>query len=216
MSPLIAKRLLPGQDVRLELERLVSTEHIVAGCSVSIVGSLVRACFRLADGKHDKMFDGPFEIVSGTGTLSPDGIHIHLSVADEKGSVIGGHLRYGCIVNTTVELVVEVLEDFQFHRVPDAVTGYDELTIISFEKNLPPADRPMFPPLPNAEPGVYEHYSGRRYELVGVARHSETLEPLVVYRALYDDHDLWVRPFVMFFEEVEVDNRHLPRFRKIR
>ena len=67
-----------------------------------------------------------------------------------------------------------------------------------------------------AEPGVYEHYSGRRYELVGVARHSETLEPLVVYRALYDDHDLWVRPFVMFFEEVEVDNRHLPRFRKIR
>lgn len=129
----IAKRLLSGQDVRLELERLVSTEKISAGCVISLVGSLVRVCLRLADGKRDKMFDGPFEIVSGTGTLSQDGVHIHLSVADVEGKVIGGHLRYGCLVNTTVELVVKIFENVQFRRTPDATTGYDELVIIPVE-----------------------------------------------------------------------------------
>jgi len=72
----------------------------------------------------------------------------------------------------------------------------------------------LLPPLPSAELGVYEHYKGGRYEVVGVVRHSETLEPLVLYRH-FGESDLWVRPFAMFFEEVEVDNRRLPRFRKI-
>ena len=130
----IVKRLMPGQDVRLELERLVSTEKIAAGCIVSFVGSLMGAALRLADGKTQRAFDGPFEIVSGTGTLSPDGVHIHLSLADGNGDVVGGHLRYGCLVNTTVELVIEVLEDVEFHRGPDAVTGYDELVIVPVEK----------------------------------------------------------------------------------
>lgn len=211
----IAKRLLSGQDVRLEFERLVATEGVEAGCVISLVGSLVRACLRLADGKRDKMFDGPFEIVSATGTLSPDGIHIHFSVADEKGSVVGGHLRYGCIVNTTVELIVGVFDDVQFRRTPDVTTGYDELVMISVDKNLSLLNRPSLQLLRSAELGIYEHYSGKRYELIGIARHSETLESLVVYRALYGDHDIWVRPFAMFFEEIEVDNRRIPRFRKI-
>ena len=67
-------------------------------------------------------------------------------------------------------------------------------------------------PLPPARVGRYRHYKGGEYELVGVARHSETLEPLVVYRPLYDASGLWVRPYAMFFESVNVDGRTQPRF----
>jgi hypothetical protein len=67
-------------------------------------------------------------------------------------------------------------------------------------------------PLPTTPTGRYRHYKGGEYEVVGVARHSETKEPLVVYRPLYDDSGLWVRPHAMFFEEVEVDGKLQPRF----
>jgi hypothetical protein len=67
-------------------------------------------------------------------------------------------------------------------------------------------------PLPEAKPGRYRHYKGGEYELIGVARHSETLEPLVVYRPLYNQTGLWVRPYAMFFESIEVDGRLQPRF----
>jgi len=61
--------------------------------------------------------------------------------------------------------------------------------------------------------GVYEHYKGRRYEVLGCARHTETNEEVVVYRALYGDYGLWVRPKGMFLETVIVDGREVPRFR---
>ncbi|MBI2475598.1 DUF1653 domain-containing protein [Candidatus Uhrbacteria bacterium] len=63
--------------------------------------------------------------------------------------------------------------------------------------------------------GKYEHYKGNQYEVVGVAKHSETLEELVVYRALYGKYNLWVRPLKMFLEEVEVEGKKIPRFRFI-
>ena len=61
-------------------------------------------------------------------------------------------------------------------------------------------------------PGIYRHYKGQRYEVLGIARHSETLEELVVYRALYGEHGLWVRPAAMFAETVEHEGRVQPRF----
>ena len=64
-------------------------------------------------------------------------------------------------------------------------------------------------------PGRYRHYKGRDYTVLGIARHSETLEPLVVYRQEYGDHGLWVRPAPMFAETVEVDGRRVPRFARI-
>ena len=67
-------------------------------------------------------------------------------------------------------------------------------------------------PLPPARPGRYRHYKGGEYEVVGVARHSETLEPLVLYRPLYNDSGLWVRPYDMFFGDVEIEGRRQPRF----
>lgn len=72
------------------------------------------------------------------------------------------------------------------------------------------------PSLPPANPGRYRHYKGNDYEVIGVVRHSETLEPMVLYRPLYNDSGLWVRPYAMFFEEVEVNGQRQPRFAPVR
>ena len=62
------------------------------------------------------------------------------------------------------------------------------------------------------KPGVYRHYKGKAYLVVGLAHHSETREPLVVYRCLYDDYSLWVRPELMFRETAIIDGKEIPRF----
>lgn len=65
------------------------------------------------------------------------------------------------------------------------------------------------------EPGRYRHYKGNEYEVIGMARHSETREMMVVYRPLYGGNGLWVRPAVMFTEDVLVDGKSQPRFVRI-
>ena len=72
--------------------------------------------------------------------------------------------------------------------------------------------KPDLPPVAPIQIGRYRHYKGSEYEVIGVARHSETLEELVVYRALYGDHGLWVRPREMFEETVELNGQRVPRF----
>lgn len=72
----------------------------------------------------------------------------------------------------------------------------------------------MTPP----KPGRYRHYKGREYEVLGTGRHSEDLQELVVYRALYDSPEfgpnpIWIRPLAMFLENVEVDGTLVPRFK---
>jgi hypothetical protein len=67
-------------------------------------------------------------------------------------------------------------------------------------------------PLPDVPAGRYRHYKGRDYEVIGVARHSETREALVVYRPLYGERGLWVRPAAMFLGEVVVDGDAVRRF----
>jgi hypothetical protein len=68
------------------------------------------------------------------------------------------------------------------------------------------------PPLIETRPGLYRHYKGLMYEVLGTARHSETLESMTLYRALYGEHALWVRPAGMFGEEVVIDGVRQPRF----
>jgi hypothetical protein len=63
--------------------------------------------------------------------------------------------------------------------------------------------------------GIYQHYKGPKYQVIGVAKHSENEEPHVVYRCLYGDYDLWIRPLAMFSETVEYQGQQLPRFRWI-
>jgi len=70
-------------------------------------------------------------------------------------------------------------------------------------------------PLPDAPLGRYRHYKGGKYEVLGVARHSETHEPLVVYRPLQDGTGWWVRPHAMFFEDVDIDGHRQPRFERV-
>lgn len=62
------------------------------------------------------------------------------------------------------------------------------------------------------EKGIYKHYKGRTYEVLDVVRHSETLEYMVLYKALYDDFSLWVRPLTMFLETIEMNGQHFKRF----
>ena len=67
-------------------------------------------------------------------------------------------------------------------------------------------------PLPALTAGLYRHYKGGEYEVLGVVRHSETLEPLVLYRPLYNDSGLWVRPYTMFTEQIAINGQNRPRF----
>ncbi len=62
------------------------------------------------------------------------------------------------------------------------------------------------------EPGIYKHYKGNEYQVLGVAKHSETLEELAVYKALYGSGEMWVRPLAMFEEQVEWNGKRVPRF----
>ena len=70
------------------------------------------------------------------------------------------------------------------------------------------------PPLISTPPGLYKHYKGMLYEVIGTVRHSEDLQPMTLYRALYGDHGLWVRPAAMFNEEVVIDGLRQLRFTK--
>ncbi|MBT3451450.1 DUF296 domain-containing protein, partial [archaeon] len=76
-----------------------------------------------------KLFKGNFEIVSLIGTLSQDGNHTHISVSDNLGHTIGGHLKKGCIIHTTAEIVIIELKKFNFSREFDHQTGFKELVI---------------------------------------------------------------------------------------
>jgi hypothetical protein len=73
----------------------------------------------------------------------------------------------------------------------------------------------LLPPLITTPPGRYRHYKGNLYDVVGTVRNSETLEPMTLYRALYGEQGLWVRPAAMFGEDVVIDGVRQPRFTKL-
>jgi len=80
---------------------------------------------------------------------------------------------------------------------------------------IPAVSADDLPPLPAVPAGRYRHYKGNLYDLVGAVRHSETLEVLALYRPLHGAGDLWVRPWAMFFETVEVGGVVQPRFQRL-
>ena len=122
-------RLTRGQDLYAEIERYAKEHHIAAGAVVSAVGCVYRWELRDATGVRIRFGEEDIEIVSLMGTVSENGCHLHASFAREDLSVFGGHLRPGCLVNTTAEIVLAELENFRFAREPDEQTGYDELVI---------------------------------------------------------------------------------------
>ena len=122
-------RLQPGADLRLALEAWMDAQQEQAGCVISAVGSLSLAQLRLAGATQATAIHGELEILSLSGTLSPDGSHLHIAIADSSGTVIGGHLCAGSLVRTTAELVIGLLPEWQFSRKLDLATGYAELQI---------------------------------------------------------------------------------------
>ncbi len=125
----LAVRLNPGEDLRRAIESHAARQNIGAGFILSCVGSLSHAALRLAGQSGETVFAGPLEILSLGGTLSPNGVHLHIALADAHGKAIGGHLLPGCIIFTTAELVIGILPDHRFSRRHDPQTGYQELEI---------------------------------------------------------------------------------------
>ena len=122
-------RLQPGDDLRLALETWMGEQQEQAGCVISGIGSLSVAELRFAGAAAATTIRGELEILSLSGTLSADGAHLHIAVADSKGDVVGGHLCPGSQVRTTAELVVALLPEWRFSRELDTGTGYAELRI---------------------------------------------------------------------------------------
>lgn len=129
-----ALRLLPGQDLKNELDSLTEKKNIEAACVVTCVGSLTRAVLRFANQELATELNGHFEIVSLTGTLSKHGSHCHIALSDESGRTYGAHLLEGCEIYTTAEIVIGVLPTLRFSRILDARTGYPELEITYLPK----------------------------------------------------------------------------------
>jgi hypothetical protein len=126
----LAVRLSPGADLKAELERLVRTQNLRAAAVLSCVGSLAEARLRMpGDPELYRTYAGPMEIVSLAGTLSPDGLHVHISLSGRDGACVGGHLGHGSLVHTTAEIVIGELTDIAFRRPPDPATGYRELAV---------------------------------------------------------------------------------------
>ena len=122
-------RILPGDDLRAALERAIAARDCEAAFVVAGIGSLATTRLRLAGSEEPTVIEGLVEILTLAGTISPDGVHLHMSVADANGRVAGGHVAQGCSVRTTAEVLLVLMREWTFKRVPDPVTGYPELIV---------------------------------------------------------------------------------------
>lgn len=122
-------RLKAGQDLFVSIEAFVMEKQVKAGCILSGVGSLTHATLRLANRAFNSEYDGPFEIVSITGTVSIYGSHLHISISDGDGKTLGGHFEAGCTIFTTAEIVIAVFDDVVYKREFAEDSGYEELVV---------------------------------------------------------------------------------------
>ena len=124
-----AARLEPGADVRQSLEAIARTRYITAGVVLGAVGSLSQTRLRFAGQNEHTHLEGKHEILSLAGMLSETGVHLHMCVSNTAGQCIGGHVVYGCVVYTTLELVIGSMPAIIFDRELDTTTGFPELLI---------------------------------------------------------------------------------------
>ncbi len=123
----ICKRLHRGDDLLQSIRELARVHHIGAGVVLSAVGCISAGTVRDAGGVTLRNIAEPCEIVSLNGTVSEVRCHLHIALSKEDLSTVGGHLVEGCIINTTCELVLGVLDGWRIGTEFDAETGYDEL-----------------------------------------------------------------------------------------
>ena len=122
-------RLNPGEDLRKSIEAKVKEKNIEAGWINTCVGSLTDYTIRFANQQESNSGSGHFEIVSLTGTVSVSGSHLHISISDSTGKTIGGHLLDGCKIYTTAEIVIGSTTAYEFKRVKDGTTEWEELQV---------------------------------------------------------------------------------------
>jgi uncharacterized protein len=140
MDSTLPLRLHPGDDLRVALERAFDATGAQAAFVVAGIGSLSAARLRLAGAADATLLNGDLELLTLTGTLSPDGAHLHASVSDADGRVFGGHVSAGCIVRTTAEVLIALLPDWSFSRAVDPTTGYAELLVQAHARPAAPRD----------------------------------------------------------------------------
>jgi predicted DNA-binding protein with PD1-like motif len=126
----LALRLDPGDDLRASVVAALLASGHEAGFVVQGIGSLNVAQLRYAGRPQPDELRGDLEILTLAGSISADGAHLHMSVSDAQGRVLGGHVCAGCIVRTTAELLLALLPGQRFTRELDPRTGYPELKII--------------------------------------------------------------------------------------
>ena len=124
-----ALRLIPDQDLHKSLKQFVNANQVQAGFMLTAVGSLKQAAIRFANQNTSQVLEGKFEIISLAGTLSIQGIHLHIALADQAGQIMGGHLSEGCLIYTTAEIVIGESKELRFDRKLDQQTGFKELTV---------------------------------------------------------------------------------------
>ena len=123
----VCKRLHRGDDLLLSIKKLCHDEHIKAGVILSSVGCILSGRVRDASGVNIQCINEHCEILSLNGTVSEARCHLHIALSKEDLSAVGGHLVEGCIINTTCELVIGILDDWSIGSEFDTETGYDEL-----------------------------------------------------------------------------------------
>jgi predicted DNA-binding protein with PD1-like motif len=124
-----AFRLKPGEDLQQGIASYCNENNIKAGWVSTCVGSLTDYTIRFANQPGTSTGTGHFEIVSLTGTISNNGMHMHLSISDSTGKTLGGHLMQGCKVYTTAEIVLQSTDKYEFTREQDGTTPWDELQV---------------------------------------------------------------------------------------
>jgi predicted DNA-binding protein with PD1-like motif len=122
-------RLNPDEDLKKKIASICEKNKIMAGAVVSVVGSLKNLNIRLANSNAFLKREEKMEVLSLQGSISVSGVHLHISVADSKGNVMGGHLMDENLIFTTLEMVILIFEDLIFDRKIDNHTGYKELII---------------------------------------------------------------------------------------
>ena len=123
----ICKRLRRGEDLLCAIQGIAEQENIAAGVVLSAVGCVSKARVRDASGVNLRDISEHCEIVSLNGTVSAKRCHLHIALSKEDLSTVGGHLVEGCIINTTCELVIGVLNGWEIDKEFDPETGYHEL-----------------------------------------------------------------------------------------
>ena len=129
-----AIRLKPGEDLKQSIQKFAVENNLQASVVVTCVGSLLQYNLRFANQREGVVRKGHFEILSLSGTISESAVHLHLSIANEKGKTTGGHLLDDNLIFTTAEIAIAELTELEFKRIYDPNSGYPELSIIPNKK----------------------------------------------------------------------------------